>query len=202
MGDLGDLRDMDVEWDMQPSEKGDEQQQQQQQISMDSDQPHAPVGTPEATPSSGQKGSEDSDFDETESITQTAFDQALETLIDDNAKEWKYLTLPEVKVEDYIVSHKEIHDDLKEHFFNPRQERVVTEEERAEFLDHMAQYNEYVVRKYNRFKTKCTGRLHLSGRSRNVGKDKFINRWYLNKFIEFLLFVCYPLRSSHIFPQI
>ena len=152
MGDLGDLRDMDVEWDMQPSEKGDEQQQQQQQISMDSDQPHAPVGTPEATPSSGQKGSEDSDFDETESITQTAFDQALETLIDDNAKEWKYLTLPEVKVEDYIVPNKEIRDDLKEHFFNPRQERVVTEEEHTQFLDHMAQYNEYVVRKYNRFK--------------------------------------------------
>ena len=152
MGDLGDLRDMDVEWDMQPSEKGDEQQQQLQQISMDSDQPHAPVGTPEATPSSGQKGSEDSDFDETESITQTAFDQALETLIDDNAKEWKYLTLPEVKVEDYIVPNKEIRDDLKEHFFNPRQERVVTEEERTQFLDHMAQYNEYVVRKYNRFK--------------------------------------------------
>ena len=151
-GDLGDLRDMDIEWDMQPSEKGDEQQQQQQQISMDSDQPHAPVGTPEATPSSGQKGSEDSDFDETESITQTAFDQALETLIDDNAKEWKYLTLPEVKVEDYIVPNKEIRDDLKEHFFNPRQERVVTEEERTQFLDHMAQYNEYVVRKYNRFK--------------------------------------------------
>ena len=48
-GDLGDLRDMDIEWDMQPSEKGDEQQQQQQQqISMDSDQPQAPVGTPEA----------------------------------------------------------------------------------------------------------------------------------------------------------
>ena len=151
-GDLGDLRDMDIEWDMQPSEKGDEQQQQQQQISMDSDQPHAPVGTPEATPSSGQKGSEDSDFDETESITQTAFDQALETLIDDNANEWKYLTLPEVKVEDYIVPSKEIQDDLKEHFFNPRQERVVTEEERTQFLDHMAQYNEYVVRKYNRFK--------------------------------------------------
>ena len=152
-GDLGDLRDMDIEWDMQPSEKGDEQQQQQQQISMDSDQPHAPVGTPEATPSSGQKGSEDSDFDETESITQTAFDQALETLIDDNAKEWKYLTLPEVKVEDYIVPNKKkFCDDLKEHFFNPRQERVVTEEERTQFLDHMAQYNEYVVRKYNRFK--------------------------------------------------
>ena len=152
-GDLGDLRDMDIEWGMQPSEKGDEQQQQQQQqISMDSDQPQAPVGTPEANSSIGKQGSEDSDFDETESITQTAFDQALETLIDDNAKEWKYLTLPEVKVEDYIVPNKEIRDDLKEHFFNPRQERVVTEEERTQFLDHMAQYNEYVVRKYNRFK--------------------------------------------------
>ena len=152
-GDLGDLRDMDIEWDMQPSEKGDEQQQQQQQqISMDSDQPQALVGTPEANSSIGKQGSEDSDFDETESITQTAFDQALETLIDDNAKEWKYLTLPEVKVEDYIVPNKEIRDDLKEHFFNPRQERVVTEEERTQFLDHMAQYNEYVVRKYNRFK--------------------------------------------------
>ena len=152
-GDLGDLSDMDIEWDMQPSEKGDEQQQQQQQqISMDSDQPQAPVGTPEANSSIGKQGSEDSDFDETESITQTAFDQALETLIDDNAKEWKYLTLPEVKVEDYIVPNKEIRDDLKEHFFNPRQERVVTEEERTQFLDHMAQYNEYVVRKYNRFK--------------------------------------------------
>ena len=31
------------------------------------------------------KSSEDSDFDD-RSITQTAFDQALETLIDDNAK--------------------------------------------------------------------------------------------------------------------
>ena len=73
-------------------------------------------------------------------------------MIDDNAKEWKYLTLPEVDVEDYIVPNKEIQDDLKEHFFNPRQERVVTEEERTQFLEYMAQYNEYVVRKYNRFK--------------------------------------------------
>ena len=40
---------MDIEWDMQPSEGDEQQQQQQQQISMDSDQPQAPVGTPEAT---------------------------------------------------------------------------------------------------------------------------------------------------------
>ena len=152
-GDFGDLGDMDIEWDMQPSEKGEEQQQQQQQkLGIDQDQPQAPVGTPEATPTLGKRGSEDTDHDETESITQQAFDQALETLIDDNAKEWKYLTLPDIKVEDYIVSHKTIQEDLHEHFYNPKQKHVVTEEERQMFLDLMKANNEYVLKRYNTFK--------------------------------------------------
>ena len=153
VGDFGDLGDMDIEWDMQPSEKGEEQQQQQQQkLGIDQDQPQAPVGTPEATPTLGQRGSEDTEHDETESITQQAFDQALETLIDDNAKEWKYLTLPDIKVEDYIVSHKTIQEDLHEHFYNPKQKHVVTEEERQMFLDLMKANNEYVLKRYNTFK--------------------------------------------------
>ena len=152
-GDFGDLGDMDIEWDMQPSEKSEEQQQQQQQkLGIDQDQPQAPVGTPEATPTLGKRGSEDTDHDETESITQQAFDQALETLIDDNAKEWKYLTLPDIKVEDYIVSHKTIQEDLHEHFYNPKQKHVVTEEERQMFLDLMKANNEYVLKRYNQFK--------------------------------------------------
>ena len=151
-GDFGDLGDMDIEWDMQPSEKGEQQQQQQQKLGIDQDQPQAPVGTPEATPTLGQRGSEDTDHDETESITQQAFDQALETLIDDNAKEWKYLTLPDIKVEDYIVSHKTIQEDLHEHFYNPKQKHVVTEEERQMFLDLMQANKEYVLKKYNQFK--------------------------------------------------
>ena len=152
-GDFGDLGDMDIEWDMQPSEKSEEQQQQQQQkLGIDQDQPQAPVGTPEATPTLGKRGSEDTDHDETESITQQAFDQALETLIDDNAKEWKYLTLPDIKVEDYIVSHKTIQEDLHEHFYNPKQKHVVTEEERKMFLDLMKANNEYVLKRYNTFK--------------------------------------------------
>jgi len=151
-GDFGDLGDMDIEWDMQPSEKGEQQQQQQQKLGIDQDQPQAPVGTPEATPTLGQRGSEDTEHDETESITQQAFDQALETLIDDNAKEWKYLTLPDIKVEDYIVSHKTIQEDLHEHFYNPKQKHVVTEEERQMFLDLMKANNEYVLKRYNQFK--------------------------------------------------
>ena len=50
-------------------------------------------------------------FDETETITDEAFNQALETLIDDNCKEWKYLTIPEVDVDHYIIGHKKIQDE-------------------------------------------------------------------------------------------
>ena len=153
VGDFGDLGDMDIEWDMQPSEKGEEQQQQQQQkLGIDQDQPQAPVGTPEATPTLGNRGSEDTDHDETESITQQAFDQALETLIDDNAKEWKYLTLPDIKVDDYIIPFKKIQEDLKEHFYNPKQKHVVTEEEHKMFIDLMKANNEYVLKRFNSFK--------------------------------------------------
>ena len=151
-GDFGDLGDMDIEWDMQPSEKGEQQQQQQQKLGIDQDQPQAPVGTPEATPTLGQRGSEDTDHDETESITQQAFDQALETLIDDNAKEWKYLTLPDIKVDDYIIPFKKIQEDLKEHFYNPKQKHVVTEEEHKMFIDLMKANNEYVLKRFNSFK--------------------------------------------------
>ena len=153
VGDFGDLGDMDIEWDMQPSEKGEEQQQQQQQkLGIDQDQPQAPVGTPEATPTLGKRGAEDTDHDETESITQQAFDQALETLIDDNAKEWKYLTLPDIKVDDYIIPFKKIQEDLKEHFYNPKQKHVVTEEEHKMFIDLMKANNEYVLKRFNSFK--------------------------------------------------
>ena len=38
--------------------------------------------------------------------------QALETLVDDNAKEWKYLTLPEVDVDKVIVKAEKIQQDL------------------------------------------------------------------------------------------
>ena len=44
--------------------------------------------------------------DETKSVTDEALSQALETLVDDNAKEWVYLSIPDPKVEDYIVPFK------------------------------------------------------------------------------------------------
>ena len=153
MGDFGDLSDLDLEFDITSSDSDEKQQQQQQQkLGIDQDQPQAPVGTPEATPTLGKRGAEDIDHDETESITQQAFDQALETLIDDNAKEWKYLTLPDIKVDDYIIPFKKIQEDLKEHFYNPKQKHVVTEEEHKMFIDLMKANNEYVLKRFNSFK--------------------------------------------------
>lgn len=48
--------------------------------------------------------------DETESITEQALREALEDLVDDNAKEWVYIDLPKVKLSDYIMPWKEVKD--------------------------------------------------------------------------------------------
>ena len=55
-------------------------------------------------------------YDETKSLTQEALAEALESLVDDDAKEWVYLNLPKVKLSDYLVPWKEIHSHLDEHF--------------------------------------------------------------------------------------
>jgi len=50
---------------------------------------------------------------ETESITDTALQESLETLVDDKAQEWKYLDLPKINLDEVIVSHQKIQEDLK-----------------------------------------------------------------------------------------
>ena len=59
-----------------------------------------------------------SDVDETKSVTDEALAQALESLVDDNAKEWVYLNAPDPKVEDYIVPFQEAQDNLYNHFYD------------------------------------------------------------------------------------
>lgn len=58
--------------------------------------------------------------DETESITDAALKEALESLIDENAKEWIYLTLPTVDVEPYIVPYQQIQDDIMDYMNSQR----------------------------------------------------------------------------------
>ena len=49
---------------------------------------------------------------ETESITDRALQESLETLVDDKAQEWKYLDLPKIDLNKVLVSHKKIQEDL------------------------------------------------------------------------------------------
>ena len=55
-------------------------------------------------------------YDETESITEEAFSQALETLVDDNAKEWVYLNLPTPDLSKILVPFDEVQDKLDTHY--------------------------------------------------------------------------------------
>ena len=53
---------------------------------------------------------------ETESKTEASLKQALETLVNDDAREWVYLDLPKVNVDKAIVGWEEIQEDLYYHF--------------------------------------------------------------------------------------
>ena len=64
------------------------------------------------------------DIDETKSVTDEALAQALETLVDDNAKEWVYLNAPDPKVEDFITPFKVTQETLYKHFYDQTRDNV------------------------------------------------------------------------------
>ena len=87
----------------------------------------------------------DTTMDETESITDAALQEALETMVDEDAKEWVYLTLPDVKASDYIVTAETVQNDLEEHFYNREFEN---DDQKGYYFDNL----EYAVNHYNNFK--------------------------------------------------
>tara|TARA_B100000902_G_scaffold24197_1_gene29102 strand:- start:1489 stop:3609 length:2121 start_codon:yes stop_codon:yes gene_type:complete len=84
------------------------------------------------TPSFDRVGGET--HDETKSITEEALRESLETLISDDGKEWVYLDLPKINLNDYRIGHKQISNDMEEHF-------SVIEAERLE--DNLSEYKQY-----------------------------------------------------------
>ncbi len=83
--------------------------------------------------------------DETRSITDEALQQALETLVDDNAKEWVYVNIPSVNSNDYIVPFSTIQNDLEDHFLR---KEFPDDDTKAYYLKNY----EYAVNHYNKFK--------------------------------------------------
>jgi len=78
--------------------------------------------------------------DETKSVTDEALSQALETLVDDDAKEWVYLSIPDPKVEDYIVPFNVTQYNLQNHFYDETRD--------SGWSEHV----QYAVDHYNSFK--------------------------------------------------
>ena len=99
------------------------------------------------TPSYEQGDAGSDQFDETESITDSALRQSLERLISDDAKEWVYLDLPKFKYQDFMVECSEIQSDLTEWFYRDRTK--FTEESSYNYFSECV---EYAVDKYNAFK--------------------------------------------------
>ena len=80
------------------------------------------------------------DVDETKSVTDEALAHALETLVDDNAKEWIYLNTPQPKLDDYITPFNVIQENLYNHFYD--------ESRSSDWAEHVY----YAVDHYNTFK--------------------------------------------------
>ena len=54
---------------------------------------------------------------ETESITDEALQQSLETLVDDNAKEWIYLNTPNINLDNYITPYTTVQENLYFYYY-------------------------------------------------------------------------------------
>ena len=72
--------------------------------------------------------------DETKSITEEALRESLETLVSDDAKEWIYLDLPNVNLNDFRIGHKKISEDMEEHFSTIEAVRIE---------DNLSEYKQY-----------------------------------------------------------
>ena len=94
---------------------------------------------------SGIGGNTASQYSETESVTEKALAEALETLVDEDAREWVYLTLPEVNLDDIIVSHTEVQEELRCHFYGQAFSDV-------EKLEYYMQNVDYGVDHFEKYK--------------------------------------------------
>ena len=103
----------------------------------------------------GEEGNEDidvptansggEDYNETESVTDKAMAEAQKDLVDDCAKEWVYLDLPKVNLDNIVRPYKEILTDLHFHFLG----RAHVDAASQEYYNKQLRFN---FDKYNKFK--------------------------------------------------
>ena len=142
-------RQADDEQEVTPQED-DEQESVEDEYddNADSDTESKPSDDPADldTPSyevGGQEGGEQ--YDETESVTDAALQESLETLVDDNAKEWIYLNIPDPDLKNYVVPYQKVTDELHEHFY---QRQFENDDQKDYYFKNL----EYAVDHYTKFK--------------------------------------------------
>ena len=83
--------------------------------------------------------------DETKSITEEALAEAIESMVDEDAREWVYLTLPEINLEKVIVPHTKIQEDLRYFFYG----QAFRDKEQQ---DHYMENVNYAVDHFEKYK--------------------------------------------------
>ena len=59
----------------------------------------------------------ETEFRETECVTDEALAESIETLVDEDSREWVYLTMPKIKdLNTIVIDNKKIREDLEKHF--------------------------------------------------------------------------------------
>ena len=62
-------------------------------------------------------GGTDGSADETESVTDRALQESLETLVDEDSKEWVYLDLPKINLKETVVPYQTVQEELNCGFY-------------------------------------------------------------------------------------
>ena len=88
---------------------------------------------------------EGGNVDETKSVTDEALAQALETLVDDSAKEWVYLTVPKIDIDKYIVPFNVVQEKLNFHFYG----RAFSDSDDQDYYNSNLEYG---INHYSSFK--------------------------------------------------
>jgi|TARA_Y100000289_G_C3928527_1_gene154989 hypothetical protein len=135
---VGNTEDEDKEWPTESDPESDHR----------NDRDFSDDGDPDLdTPSYSQEETGGSDFDETESITDSALQESLSRLISDDAKEWIYLDLPQFNYRDFTEGYDDIQKDLKK-WFDRSVDGFVDTDTYNYFHKNVA----YAVDKYTSFK--------------------------------------------------
>ena len=121
-------------------QSGDGSEQREKEVTPKDDDAQLDV------PSFGGQGldeweEDDSPVDETESVTDSALREALEDMVDDNAKEWVYINLPKINIEELMIPYTEVQNDLQE-FFDTEEEDVDREKYKRDNIDYCDRHYE------------------------------------------------------------